>query len=133
MQSSDGRWVLWRWKIVSQNTYITRLDIIRTPWFEIKVHWMAGPDPERDPHNHPWPFLSIILHGMYCERRHTSWDTWTLHWHRWFNWSHDMTKAHRIVAVAPKTTTLVITGRRRQEWGFQTKEGFVPWHAYDRR
>jgi hypothetical protein len=121
--------------VVSQDTYITRLDLIRTPWFEIKMHWMHGADPERDPHDHPWPFLSIILRGAYIEKRLVDYTTCglpffdTLH-HRWYNWMPDPTVAHRIVAVDPGTVTLLFTGPRRREWGFRTAQGWVSRHNY---
>lgn len=134
MQSRDGRWVFWRWKYVSHNEYITRLDVVRTPWFEIKLHFMHGPDPERDPHDHPWPFLSLILRGSYIERRHVTWSPMTqwysLHPHRWYNWMPDPTKAHRITSVEPGTVTLVLAAGRRREWGFHTRDGWVSWREY---
>jgi hypothetical protein len=131
--------VFWRRKVVSQNTYIERLDLIRTPWFEIKIHFMQGPDPERDPHDHPWPFLSLVLRGSYIEHRHHRWG-WSLSgfWdhfyterhHRWYNWMPYPEQAHRITACAPGTITLVLTGGRRREWGFHTRDGWVPWQEY---
>jgi len=124
----------WRRKVVSQNTYIERLDLIRTPWFEVKLHFMQGPDPERDPHDHPWPFLSLVLRGSYTEHRHLGFGHNTHasleYTHRWYNWMPQPTQAHRIVAVEPGTVTLVLTGGRSREWGFHTRDGWVPWHEY---
>ena len=134
MQSHDRRWLLWRWKVVSKNTYITRLDVVRTPWFGVKVHWMRGPDPERDPHDHPRGFLSIVLRGGYTEMRHRRWtgDTqwFSLCIHRWFNWMPDPMRPHRITVIQPNTVTLVLEWGRRREWGFHTRNGWVHWQEY---
>lgn len=141
--TDQRRWLFWRWKTVSHNTYITRLDVLRTPWFEVKLHFMHGPDPERDPHDHPWPFLSLILRGQYVESRHLSWEGSynngqligvaqhsSVHVHHWFNWMPDPEQAHRITWCAPGTVTLVLALGRRREWGFHTRNGWVRWRDY---
>jgi len=135
MQSADGRWKFWHWKIVSKTTYITRLVLFRTPWCGAKLHWMHGPDPERDPHDHPGAFVSIILRGGYTEKRlEWFWASGTPCFatlkHRWFNWMPAATQAHRIVAVEPRTLTLVLHGPWRRQWGFHTRDGWVPWREY---
>lgn len=33
-----------------------------------KLVWWFGPDDDRDPHNHPWAFDSLILAGGYTSR-----------------------------------------------------------------
>lgn len=43
--------------------YKTELVLFRSPDRSEKINWWHGPDPRRDPHNHPWPFRSTILSG----------------------------------------------------------------------
>jgi hypothetical protein len=51
------------------DTYLDRLRVVQTPWFGIYLHRLGTPDPGLDLHDHPWPFVSIILVG----RRQQSW------------------------------------------------------------
>lgn len=39
--------------------------IERSPERTVKLVWWFGPDDDRDPHSHPWPFTSEILAGGY--------------------------------------------------------------------
>ncbi len=58
--------------------YKTELVIHRSPERTEKINWWHGPDPRREPHNHPWPFRSTILAGGYAETRWTQVDgVWT--------------------------------------------------------
>lgn len=57
LRRADGRVYLDRWGIEWK-----RLG-------GIFVHRMDGPDPDKDLHDHPWQFVSLILWGGYVERR----------------------------------------------------------------
>jgi hypothetical protein len=148
-----------RWAFMQKTTipcedglvYLVRLRIVQTPWFAIYLHDLREPDRDRDPHDHPWTFWSVILRGGYTEkvwqpRRGEGVDRWTRSTHpngyfgppatyrrRWLGGSvHKMTmdKAHMIESVRPGTKSLVICGRRRRTWGFWTDRGFVTWQQY---
>lgn len=49
--------------------YKTELVIARTPERTEKILWWHADDPRPEPHNHPWDFVSEILHGGYTEDR----------------------------------------------------------------
>src|SRR5262245_57492885 len=59
---SGTKWCVWRWTDVDSE-YITRLHLIKTPWFAICLHWINKPDAEPYLHDHPVSFLSVILRG----------------------------------------------------------------------
>lgn len=141
---SGTQWCLWRWT-VTDSEYITRLHLIKTPWWAICLHWINKHDPEPFHHDHPVSFLSLILRGGYTdevEHEH-------LHDHcllqgsavdRYFslnNWVHwiPATKywRHTIRAVQPGTLTLCFMGRKTREWGFHTSTGWVYWKDYYER
>lgn len=137
------RWALLSWfevpdLIQRDLVYLRRLRIIQTPWFGIYLHWIYLPDADRDPHDHPWPFVSWVLRGGYTEQIHTRFSvagqTVTRVAHRkWARWSvHRMgiTTAHRILTLEPNTVTLVLVGRRSRSFGFWTLDGWVPWRRY---
>ena len=53
--------------------YKTELVLERSEQRVVKIHWWHGPDPRRDPHNHPWHyFRSTILSGGYTETRYAA-------------------------------------------------------------
>lgn len=127
---SGTRWALWRWTTVDSE-YLTRLHILKTPFFAICLHWINKPDPEPWLHDHPVSFLSIILRGSYAEtRKRIGKPAWLL-FHRWFNWvKADPRDQHTIHWVAPHTLTLCLMGPKTREWGFHTRRGWVHWKDY---
>lgn len=142
------RWALMRWSDVPDQTregfvYLRRLRVLQTPWFAVYVHWLYLPDGDRDPHDHPWSFWSLVLKGGYLEE-FFSWQTgerrWcpdigpsaTKVWRRGSLHRMGVKAAHRIrLLTRTPTVTLIVTGRRRQSWGFWTPDGFVHWRNYD--
>jgi hypothetical protein len=149
MGFSKGSWALWSWiDIPDRNdptqTYLRRLRIIRTPLFALYLHFIFLADNDRDPHDHPWDFVSFVIRGSYTERLYDRFNSigrfrykpmflgeWT---HGRFSF-HRMTKefAHRITSIEPGLVTLVLIGRETKEWGFWTEDGaFIPWFEYDR-
>lgn len=125
-------WCFWRWTEVDSG-YITRLHVLKTPWFAVSIHWLNHPDVEPYLHNHPVSFLSVILWGGYTEERLISNGKYGAHTadctHNLWNFVRTTT-FHKIVDVAPGTVTLCIMGPKTQEWGFQTPKGFVSWKEY---
>jgi hypothetical protein len=131
-------WAFWnRFYIPCPNgeQYLARLRVFDTPWFGVYLHDIFEPDADRDPHNHPWPFISIVLRGSYEEQVHPepngrrSW--FVKKHHRRFS-AHRMgtVSAHRITYAAPRLKTLIIRGKRTGGWGFFTQGGYVPWQEY---
>jgi hypothetical protein len=132
------------------DTYLDRLRIVQTPWFGVYLHRLGTPDPGVDLHDHPWPFVSVILRGGYEEqvaptrsaperaRRAEampmanfmrglprSWRRGSMHRLR-------LTECHRISTLfRVPTWTLILAGRRQQPWGFYTPSGFVDSRDYD--
>jgi len=47
--------------------YLVRYTIISTRWFRLFVHKILRSDDDRDLHDHPWPFWTLILWGRYTE------------------------------------------------------------------
>jgi hypothetical protein len=134
---SGSTWALWRWTFVPTG-YITRLHLVKTPWFAICLHWLNGPDPEPYLHDHPVDFLSIVLRGGYTESLDSGLSivypgAVTLsHRVRLFNLVSCETK-HRITQVEPNTLTLTFMGPKMQDWGFYLPSGRVSWQEYNRR
>jgi hypothetical protein len=139
MYTSGSRWAVWRWTFTPSG-YLTRLFLVHTPWGGVMLHWINGPDPEPDMHNHPVTFLSLILRGAYCELRPIPGTCSACehmevehvgYWHSWWNFIRAGEDVHRIKWVARGTLTLVFYGPKRCNWGFYTAQGFVPWKEYN--
>lgn len=129
LYKSGTKWCIWRWTDVDSE-YITRLHVIKTPWWAICIHWINKPDAEPWLHDHPVSLLSIILRGGYHERRYTN-GYFSTPFHRWWNYiKASPYDQHRIIHVLPNTVTLAFMGPKRREWGFHTDNGWVHWKEY---
>ena len=122
---SGSRWAFWRWADVDfeGETYLLRLNLVKTPWFSVMLHWIKRPDPHPDPHDHPVSFLSITVRGGYREWRPSGIRSQRVRYYA-------ATDIHRIVHAKPKTLTLCFAGPGVRVWGFHTSNGFVPWKEY---
>lgn len=104
--------------------YLARLRIFDTPLVGLYLHDIDGLDPQPDPHDHPWPFLSLVLSGGYLEDMFERYlgRTWVKKRRYWrkgsvhLMWPHG--QAHRIIGVHHGTRTLILRGPRLGEWGF---------------
>lgn len=134
--SHDGRPFLDRWGLVHE----------RVGGFYL--HHIAGPDPGKDLHDHPWAFISIVLRGGYTEQHAPTaiavdiarsaemghrWgtDRKPRVWRRWTVHRMPLSIAHRIVNARRNTWTLVLRGPTRRVWNFYPPTGKVAWTEYD--
>lgn len=146
MMQSTPKWAFMRWyRIYSPDgneLYLKRLRIIQTPLFALYLHWIYLPDDDRDPHCHPWNFWSFIVKGGYVEHLWkriedrvygNALDVGINIWQRKSFHKMSIEHAHQIVSLArTPTISFILTGRRSRDWGFWTKEGYVPRSQYGR-
>jgi len=117
--------------------FLFRMRVQQTPWFSLLIHHIQQDDLDRAPHDHPWPFASLILRGGYREK---VWDDPTR-----FDESRIRTRkpgsiraiklrqAHQITALHGDVWTLALAGRHHGTWRFWTREGPVDWREYEQR
>jgi hypothetical protein len=135
------RWALMERVDAPDNDNLNRWRLIQTPWGGIYLHRINTPDRHPTLHDHPWPFVSLIVWGGYKEligeradgtpdgpitgRRFRGWRRGSIHLMR-------KTDAHTITHVAPHTWTLLLVGRRKPEpiWGYWDESGFTPWDEH---
>lgn len=108
----------------------------------IRVHKILRSDLGRHPHSHPWPYLSIILRGWYFEERFN--NDGTIRSGRWHgpgsiifrpagSW-HILTLEDGWGFGDPiPVTTLFITGKKSQSWGYNVDGKQVNHLDYDGR
>ena len=96
--------------------------------FSVRVHEILRSDNDRALHDHPWSYMTIILEGGYWEHTADGKVKWYGPGSVLFR---SYTNTHRL-EVPPGTvaTTLFCMGPYRQEWGFHTPEGKIPWRQY---
>lgn len=117
----------------------------------VLLHKLGGPDPDRDLHDHPWTFWSIVLRGGYTETvveqypvpgRPGSAVSLSSHFSR-----REVVRTHRAGSVhktphgafhaitsvysRPPTWTLVICGPKRSSWGFLVDGRWMKWTDYE--
>lgn len=105
--------------------YLIRYYLLKTRWLSIYLHHILRSDEDRELHDHPWSFWSIILWGGYWEHRPNGivrYEPGAMLW-RPRPWP------HRLEVNRP-AWTLVIIGARRREWGFHTPQGWMPWFSF---
>lgn len=138
-------------KIKSNNgvLHFSRFAIVETDLFSIYIHRIHKSDRDEHLHNHPWPYLNIILSGSYSEaykpeegvcppvsveisRNNGSRDVWGLRHVRPGTISVSGTKRyHKIYALrSNKVTSLMIVGRRQPSWGYDLDGIHVDFKAY---
>lgn len=119
-------------------------------WFGVYIHHITAPDPGPDHHDHPWPFVSIILKGWYVEERiRVTEYVSEIHPFAWVK-THQflrrrfsirslrLNEGHMITHCHPNTWSLVLRGPKRQQrfggeyWGFYPDGGYIPEGTYDR-
>jgi hypothetical protein len=140
-----------RWWLVPYNVVITRrgcdsadgtgpVSFWRRPlaWvfqrfdIAIRIHELLRADRGRHPHNHPWPYWSVVLKGGYLEEVYDAQGALIgTVWHGPGSvFRRPADSWHKIVDVDPGTTTLFITGKKAQTWGFNVDGVVVPYYEY---
>jgi hypothetical protein len=99
----------------------------------VRVHRILRSDHGRDPHDHPWPYLTIVLFGGYWEERYD--DEGMCISQRWHGPGSILYRPagswHRLDLPPGKDCwTLFITGPYRQGWGFNVRGKKIPHKNY---
>lgn len=106
--------------------FLQRYYILKTPILSVYIHhWLK--DDEADMHDHPWPFLILVLKQGYREILPSGPKIRK----PWRVFGHLPTCKHRIELIDNKPSwSLVIMGPKVREWGFHTKLGWIPFKKY---
>ena len=122
---------------ITNEPYLERYYLLfenRPKWFPFNIvlhKFLRSDDPNCGLHDHPWPWMTIVLSGGY-------WET-TLKGTFWrgpgFIQACSAKKLHRISIENKKskksTWTLFIMGKRSKEWGFLNNDKDVSsWEHY---
>lgn len=129
---SDGSVYMRRWWLMP--TWCLELDdaghLMPRSWmpFSIRIHHICRPDHDRDLHDHPFNYRTVILRGGYVEEdifgdMHVRFEGDTV--------AATANTFHRIAHVSDGGVwTLFIMGRRINAWGFLCGGRKVHWRKY---
>ena len=127
--------------------YLIRRNLFECPLFSIKLHKILKSDYDCL-HDHPWAFVSLILRGGYVEHREVEVkEQYAEHivrvgadgkcykrvskiYHPGQILFRNAEERHKLEIHQP-ATTLVFTFKKVRQWGFWTKEGWVPFFEYN--
>lgn len=117
------------------DVYLTRWEIIRTPWFGINVHRIRRPDWARHCHDHPWPFFAFIVKGggYVQEVQRPQANGVTVVELQRVELINNFPKGqyHKIIKILDGPAwSLVFRGRERSGWGFLVDSNHVPSAEY---
>ncbi len=113
--------------------YLIRWKVSLPFGFAIYLHKILKSDVDRDMHDHPWNFLSILVWGSYVEETPNN----NRRLKQWFNF-HWATDSHRVElfkrdGVEIPVYTIILRGKRVREWGYPTENGWIPWREYNQK
>jgi len=116
------------WCSGTTTVYLVRFTLAAAIGRAIYLHKFVESDIEIF-HDHPWNFVSVIVRGGYIEHRPGRTPETRL---AGSIACRSATDLHYVTLLRSPTWTLVIRGVRTRLWGFQTANGWVPWHKYVR-
>ena len=105
--------------------YLKRWNLFECKFFSVKLHNIILSDYDCH-HDHPWSFISFIIKGGYVEYK----DGTSKIIHPFSLLWRPAKTSHRLELHQP-CWSLVITFKKTRQWGFFTKEGWVPWFKYN--
>ena len=115
--------------------HFRRWRFIETRWFSVYLHGIYKADEDKHMHDHPWDFTSLVLYGYYSEKLRASdgkSDSNVRH-----PWSIARRKAEQFHMIeklwTKKVFTIVITGKRRREWGYNVDGWWIDNVSYRQR
>lgn len=113
---------------------LIRWILVRFPGYGIYLHKLCRSDYDRALHDHPWPFVSIVLKNGYHEVHDQTVDEQLITvWHapgsvlfRPAEWRHRV-----VIRPGKPAWTLILVGRRCRRWGFHLPTGWCWWRMHD--
>lgn len=98
--------------------------VVQTPVGGLRLHHFFRGDDDREPHDHPWGFVTLVLAGGYVDVSVMGADVLRRGSVRYRPARH----AHRVETAG--CWTLVLSGPITRAWGFWAAEGWTPWKEF---
>lgn len=98
------------WKDIGES--FTLFYIIRTRWFAIQLHRIEAAKPHPQCHDHPWPFITLLIRGGYYEWVDDSW-----HWRKPGTILYRPAVFRHNVLTKGVSWSIIIRTKKQREWG----------------
>jgi hypothetical protein len=112
---------------------LTRYILFRTSAIGVYLHHFTRSDYDRALHDHPWPFVAIILKGGYTEEHDQTIDGGKIQ--EWRGPGSILLRPaewrHRVILTNGPSWSLIVVGRRARKWGFWLPEGWCWWRRHN--
>lgn len=100
---------------------------LKFPLFKVRLHRFFPNTSDRDTHDHPWSFLTIVVQGGYTDvTLDGKVDKMRPGSIRWRSADH----AHKTFAGPKGCTTIVIGPHASRTWGFFVDGKWMQWKVY---
>lgn len=108
--------------------YLVRFRLLVTKSLCVYLHQILRSDADRNLHDHPFDFVTVILWGGYWEHSPAG--------RKWYGPGsvirHHAEDFHRIeLPNGGRCWTLFIRGPKIRSWGFDTPDGWIDWREYE--
>ena len=138
--------------------YLIRYTLISTRFFRCFIHKILRSDDDRDLHDHPWNFATLLLWGRYREQVpydsppmflpdgkmivkskivgpgtlvcHKAADCHRLDLQQTFKFPTERGDLGPVETQFIPVWTLFMAGPRKRDWGFHTSKGWIQWEEY---
>ncbi len=140
----------WQWiqkKLLGRSDIVVNGDVYMRRWligpraFGIRLHNIIRSDSDRELHDHPFTFFSIVLCGGYHEETSSGLIEWYGPGSIIFRRAEELHRLDlepkraqivkgRIIRREKSAWTLVFRGPYRRTWGFMTEKGWIPWQEF---
>lgn len=100
---------------------------LKLPWSKIRLHHFYPNTSDRDTHDHPWWFITLVVAGSYDDvKLDGTTDHMKLGSMRFRSANH----AHKTFAGSNGAWTIVFSQREQRPWGFFPYGKWIPWQEY---
>lgn len=123
----------------ADDIYMIRYILLRSPLMNIYIHIFLRSDKD-DLHDHPWDFVSYLIHGSYMEVTNEKTTMRSNYPSRYLKRNRlvfrKATTLHRVglyhgpYSEKDGPMTLCITGPHRRKWGFVKDGKWIHWKKY---
>lgn len=108
--------------------HFSRWTLFECPWGGIHLHTFYRPDEDEHLHDHPWDFWSLIIKGGYKEQTPNG----ERKVRRFSLVKRKAEDAHKVIDLDGITRSIVFTGPRRRQWGYNVDGKFLTNKEYRR-
>lgn len=134
---SFGGPYMYRWHLVRRGGAASKILQFFTGYGEVRLHAICREDHDRDLHNHPADYLTVVLRGGYAEEVLINWDGHAAYRHVYWRQPGDVvtspkSRFHRIARLLVSTSwsLFFLKAGNTGDWGFDVGGEYMDHREY---